>query len=66
VLGLTANLMFLPATAVGALTVSSVLTALYPAVTVALAAAFLHERPGPVQLAGLTTGGLAVTAIVVG
>jgi drug/metabolite transporter (DMT)-like permease len=65
VLGLTANLMFLPATAVGALTVSSVLTALYPAVTVALAAAF-HERPGPVQLAGLTTGGLAVTAIVVG
>ncbi len=47
-----ANVLFAIASTKGLISVVSVLTSLYPALTVALAAAFLRERLGPVQLAG--------------
>lgn len=62
VLGATANLMFLLAAGEGALTISAVLSALYPAIVVVLAATLLHERPRPVQVIGLLAAGVAVTA----
>ena len=42
-------------------TLAAVITALYPATTVALAIVFLHERPSRAQQVGL---GLAAVAIV--
>jgi drug/metabolite transporter (DMT)-like permease len=66
ILGATANLLFLLATDAGALTITAVLAALYPAVTVVLAIVVLHERPTPIQLLGLAAAGVAVTAIVLG
>ena len=48
----SANVLFALATTRGLLSVVSVLTSLYPAVTVALAALLLHERLGRGQLAG--------------
>ncbi|MEJ7567063.1 MAG: DMT family transporter [Gaiellaceae bacterium] len=47
-----ANVLFALATTRGLVSVVSVLTSLYPAVTVALAALLLRERLGGVQLAG--------------
>lgn len=47
-----ANVLFAVATTKGLVSVVSVLTSLYPAVTVALAAALLRERLGGIQLAG--------------
>ncbi len=47
-----ANVLFVLATTRGLVSVVSVLTSLYPAVTVALAALLLRERLGGVQLAG--------------
>nr|MBA3788753.1 DMT family transporter [Actinomycetota bacterium] len=47
-----ANVLFALATTRGLVSVVSVLTSLYPAVTVALAALLLRERLGRVQLAG--------------
>ena len=47
-----ANVMFAVATTRGLVSVVSVLTSLYPAVTVVLAAALLRERVGGIQLAG--------------
>jgi drug/metabolite transporter (DMT)-like permease len=47
-----ANVLFAVATTRGLVSVVSVLTSLYPAVTVALAAALLRERLGGVQLVG--------------
>jgi drug/metabolite transporter (DMT)-like permease len=47
-----ANVLFAVATTRGLVSVVSVLTSLYPAVTIALAAALLRERVGAVQLAG--------------
>ncbi len=47
-----ANVLFALATTKGLVSVVSVLTSLYPALTVALAAVFLRERLGPLQLAG--------------
>ena len=47
-----ANVLFALASTRGLVSVVSVLTSLYPAVTVALAAILLHERLGRVQLAG--------------
>ena len=47
-----ANVLFALASTRGLVSVVSVLTSLYPAVTVALAALLLHERLGRVQLAG--------------
>jgi drug/metabolite transporter (DMT)-like permease len=48
----TANVLFALATTRGLLSVVSVLTSLYPAVTVALAALVLRERVGTAQLGG--------------
>jgi drug/metabolite transporter (DMT)-like permease len=56
-----ANMFFLLASHVGLLSLASVLTALYPAVTVMLAVGFLHEHLSRVQLVGL---GLAAGAVV--
>ena len=57
----TANLFFLLASRQGLLSLAAVITALYPATTVALAIVFLHERPSRAQQVGL---GLAAAAIV--
>ena len=55
-----ANLAFLLAVREGELAVVAVITALYPAATVLLARAFLAERIGATQFAGL---GLAAVAV---
>ena len=56
-----ANMFFLLATREGLLSLASVLTSLYPAVTVMLAVGVLHEHTSRVQRIGL---GLAAAAIV--
>jgi drug/metabolite transporter (DMT)-like permease len=56
-----ANMFFLLATRQGLLSLASVLTSLYPAVTVMLAVGLLHEHTSRVQRVGLA---LAATAIV--
>jgi uncharacterized membrane protein len=56
-----ANMFFLLATRHGLLSLASVLTSLYPAVTVILAVGLLHEHTSRVQRVGL---GLAAAAIV--
>jgi len=56
-----ANMCFLLATRHGLLSLASVLTSLYPAVTVMLAVGLLHEHTSRVQRVGL---GLAAAAIV--
>jgi drug/metabolite transporter (DMT)-like permease len=56
-----ANMFFLLATRHGLLSLASVLTALYPAVTVILAVGLLHEHTSRLQRVGLA---LAATAIV--
>ena len=58
--GAAGNILFFVATGTGPLTVVAVLSALYPAVTVSLAAVLLRERTGPIQLAGLIVAALAV------
>ena len=65
-LSLVATTAYFLAAHAGLLTVAAVLASLYPAVTVVLAAAFLHERPARAQVVGLVLGGLAVTLIVLG
>jgi drug/metabolite transporter (DMT)-like permease len=57
----SANLFFLLASRHGLLSIAAVLTSLYPAVTVMLAVAVLHEHVSKAQRAGLA---LAVTSIV--
>jgi drug/metabolite transporter (DMT)-like permease len=59
----TANLLYLAATGQGQLAVVAVLTALYPAVTVALAAGLLRERIGPLQAIGLLLAAVSVAMI---
>jgi drug/metabolite transporter (DMT)-like permease len=58
-----ANLLYLAATGHGQLAVVAVLTALYPAITVALAAALLHERMSRLQAIGLLIAAVSVTMI---
>lgn len=53
VIDATANAMLLYGLRLGELTIQSVLTALYPAGTILLAAAVLRERIAPVQVVGL-------------
>ncbi len=55
------NLFYIAATRAGRLDVAAVLASLYPASTILLAAALLHERPGRRQRLGM---GLATTAVV--
>jgi drug/metabolite transporter (DMT)-like permease len=61
-----ANLAFLLAVRDGDLAIVAVITALYPAATVLLARAFLAERIGPAQLAGLGLAAVAVSLLAVG
>jgi len=61
----SANVLFALATTRGLLSVVSVLTSLYPAVTVALAALLLHERLSYGQRAGgaaVIAGAVLLTA----
>jgi drug/metabolite transporter (DMT)-like permease len=60
-----ANLLYLAATGQGQLAVVAVITALYPAVTVALAAGLLHERMGRLQAVGLAMAAVSVAMISV-
>jgi drug/metabolite transporter (DMT)-like permease len=63
---LMANLLFTIATGRGLLSVVGVLGSLYPAVTVVLARALLHERPTKVQDAGVMATLAGVVAIAAG
>lgn len=65
-LGSTAGVTFLLATREGLLTVVSVIASLYPAATVAMAAIFLGERIGRLQIVGLALAAAAVVLITVG
>jgi drug/metabolite transporter (DMT)-like permease len=61
-----ANQLFLASTATGPLTLSAVLAALYPAVTVALAMAFLGESAGRLRWLGLFLSAVSVVLVVGG
>jgi drug/metabolite transporter (DMT)-like permease len=61
-----ANFAFLLAVREGDLAIVAVITALYPASTVVLARAFLAERIGTVQLAGLGLAAVSVSLLAVG
>lgn len=63
-LGAAATIAYFAATQLGLLSVSAVLASLYPASTVVLAVAFLRERPGRVQVAGLCLAAIAVVLMV--
>jgi drug/metabolite transporter (DMT)-like permease len=65
-LGAAASALFLLATRQGLLTVVSVIAALYPASTVAMAALVLRERIGRVQKAGLALAAAAVVLVTIG
>jgi drug/metabolite transporter (DMT)-like permease len=65
-LGATATGLFLLSTQQGFLTVAGVLSSLYPASTVLLAAVLLHERVHRTQGLGLALCGLAVTFVATG
>ena len=58
-----ANMLFSIATTHGFLSIVAVLSALYPIVTVALAALVLHERIAPTQRVGVA-GALAGAAMI--
>ena len=66
VLGSAATALFLLATQTGLLAVASVLSSLYPATTVLLAALVLHERIGRGQGLGLALAALAVALVAAG
>ena len=57
------NLFFIAATRMGRLDVASVLTSLYPAGTILLAAWYLHERPTRRQIVGMVTALFAVVMV---
>lgn len=61
-----ANLAYLAATQQGSMTVAAILTALYPAVTILLAAAVLREHIDRVQATGLVLCGAAVALVAAG
>lgn len=61
----SANMFFLLATHTGLLSVASVLTSLYPAVTVILAITLLREHTSPTQRAGLALAGAAIVLLTV-
>jgi drug/metabolite transporter (DMT)-like permease len=57
------NMLFLAATRLGRLDVAAVLSSLYPAGTILLAAWLLHERPTRRQFAGMAVALAAVVMI---
>jgi drug/metabolite transporter (DMT)-like permease len=61
--GAGGNIFFFAATGKGSLTIVAVLSALYPATTVLLAAIVLHERTSRIQLVGLIICAAAVALI---
>jgi drug/metabolite transporter (DMT)-like permease len=61
-----ATICFQLATQSGMLTIAGVLTSLYPAITVVMAAALLRERVRPLQSVGLLLAGGAVALIASG
>jgi drug/metabolite transporter (DMT)-like permease len=61
-----ATICFQLATQSGLLTIAGVLTSLYPAITVVMAAALLRERVRPLQGVGLLLAGAAVALIAAG
>ena len=61
--GSAGTILFFLATARGTLTLVAVLSALYPAITVLLAAGLLRERAARLQLVGLAMATLAVVLI---
>jgi drug/metabolite transporter (DMT)-like permease len=65
-LGATATVLFVLATHSGLLAVASVLTSLYPAATVVLAAVVLHEHIARWQGIGLGLAGVAVGLVAAG
>ena len=65
-LGALATSLFLLSTQSGLLTVAAVLTSLYPAATVLLAALLLHERIRRSQGVGLLLAGTAVALVAAG
>lgn len=65
-LATAAVVCLLLATQTGLLTVAAVVTSLYPAVTILLAAAFLHERVHGLQGLGLAFCGVAVALVAAG
>ncbi|HYC81475.1 MAG TPA: EamA family transporter [Solirubrobacterales bacterium] len=65
-LGMAATVCFQLATRQGLLTVVAVIASLYPASTVAMAAIFLGERIGRLQVLGLAFAAAAVVLITVG
>lgn len=60
-----ANFFFLLAARSGLLSLASVLTSLYPAVTVMLAVGFLHEHTSKVQRVGLALAAASVVLITI-
>ena len=60
-----ANMFFLLAARNGLLSLASVLTALYPAITVLLAVVFLHEHTSRTQRVGLALAAASVVLITV-
>jgi len=65
-LDVIANVFFLVATHKTLLSIAAVLTSLYPAVTVVLAAAFLKERLRAIQLVGLVAAIAGIALISIG
>lgn len=65
-LGTAATLLYTLATRIGLLSITAVLTSLYPALTVLLARLVLDERMGRGQLVGLGCAAVAVVLIGVG
>ena len=63
---MTGNAAYIAAVQTGALAVASVVSALYPVMTVVLAAVFLHERISRSHAAGIALAALAIVLIGLG